>query len=125
MDMCQLDITHAGGPTEARRIAAMTDAYRLALAPHNPQGPVSTAASLQFGFSQPNYPICEAVHADVPWRGDIVASAHAIEPRGQQALPHDRPGLGIELDETAMVEHPCAPEVLQRAFHADGAVADW
>ena len=36
----QPDITHCGGLTEARRIAALAEAYRVALAPHNPQGPV-------------------------------------------------------------------------------------
>lgn len=56
----------------ARRIAALADAHRIALAPHNPQGPVSTAASLEFGFSQPSYIICESVHNDVPWREDVV-----------------------------------------------------
>jgi galactonate dehydratase len=49
-DVCQLDITHCGGLSEARRIAALAEAHRIALAPHNPQGPVSTAASLEFGF---------------------------------------------------------------------------
>src|SRR6476661_2840138 len=38
----QPDITHTGGLSEARRIAAMAEAYRVAMAPHNPQGPVST-----------------------------------------------------------------------------------
>ena len=68
----QPDITHCGGLTEARRIAAMAEAYRVALAPHNPQGPVSTAASLEFGFATPSYIICESVHPDVPWRQDVV-----------------------------------------------------
>src|SRR5205823_5851141 len=49
LDVCQLDITHCGGFTEARRVAALAEAHRIALAPHNPQGPVSTAASLEFG----------------------------------------------------------------------------
>ena len=66
----QPDITHCGGLSEARRIAALADAYRVALAPHNPQGPVSTAASLEFGFATPSYIICESVHADVPWRSE-------------------------------------------------------
>ncbi|MDG2360238.1 MAG: enolase C-terminal domain-like protein, partial [Planctomycetaceae bacterium] len=61
-EICQLDITHCGGLTAGRRIAALADAHRIALAPHNPQGPVSTAASLEFGFSQPGYIICETVH---------------------------------------------------------------
>ena len=60
-EVCQLDITHCGGFTEARRIAALAEAHRISLAPHNPQGPVSTAASLEFGFSQPSYIICETV----------------------------------------------------------------
>ena len=50
----QPDITHCGGLSEMRRIAAMAEAYRVALAPHNPQGPVSTAASLEFGFATPS-----------------------------------------------------------------------
>ena len=50
----QPDITHCGGLTEARRIAALAEAYRVALAPHNPQGPVSTAASLELGFATPS-----------------------------------------------------------------------
>src|ERR1051325_10947222 len=77
-EICQLDLTHCGGFTEARRIAALAEAHRIALAPHNPQGPVSTAASLEFGFSQPSYIICETVHADVPWRQDVVQEGFQI-----------------------------------------------
>ena len=40
--------------------------FAKALEPHNPQGPVSTAASLELGFATPSYIICETVHADVP-----------------------------------------------------------
>jgi hypothetical protein len=54
------------------RRPARSRAPRLALAPHNPQGPVSTAASFEFGFSQPDYIICETVSEDVPWRADVV-----------------------------------------------------
>ncbi|MCJ8330628.1 MAG: D-galactonate dehydratase, partial [Lentisphaeria bacterium] len=39
-EVCQLDITHCGGLSEARRIAALAEAHRISLAPHNPQGPV-------------------------------------------------------------------------------------
>jgi galactonate dehydratase len=125
MDVCQLDITHVGGLTAARRIAALCDAHRVSLAPHNPQGPISTAASIEFGFSQPGYVICESVHADVPWRGDVVQSSHTTVLEGQIVLPHDAPGLGIEVDEDAIREHPYEPELLQRVFHLDGSVGDW
>src|SRR5690606_2769 len=98
-DVCQLDITHCGGLSEARRIAALAEAYRIALAPHNPQGPVSTAASLEFGFSQPSYIICETVSGDVPWRGDVVREGFSVEPKGRLVRPNTRPGLGIEINE--------------------------
>jgi len=124
-DICQFDLTHCGGFTNARRIAAVADAYRIALAPHNPQGPVSTAASLEFGFSQPNYIICETVHADVPWRNDIVTESHTVETAGRLVRPHDRPGLGIEIDEEEVRKHPFEQELPQRVFYLDGAAGDW
>lgn len=124
-EVCQADITHCGGFTEARRIAALADAYQIALAPHNPQGPVSTAASLEFGFSQPNYIICESVHADVPWRNDIVQEGFTVDPATRTVAPNTRPGLGIEINEAEIKRHPFEQEIPQRVFYRDGSVGDW
>lgn len=124
-EVCQLDITHCGGFTEARRIAALADAHRIALAPHNPQGPVSTAASLEFGFSQPGYIICETVHADVPWRDDVVEEGFVVEKKGRIVRANQRPGLGIEINEAEVRKHPFQQELPQRVFYKDGSVGDW
>ena len=124
-EICQLDLTHCGGFTEARRIAALAEAHRIALAPHNPQGPVSTAASLEFGFSQPSYLICETVTNDVPWRLDVVQEGFTIEPAGRIVRPNTRPGLGIEINEAEVRKHPFQQELLQRVFYRDGSVGDW
>jgi galactonate dehydratase len=121
----QPDITHCGGLSEARRIAAMAEAYRVSLAPHNPQGPISTAASLELGFATPSYIICESVHNDVPWRQDVVSESFEIETNGRIIRPSKKPGLGIEINERALAAHPFEQEVLQRSFAADGAVTDW
>ncbi|MBI5396214.1 MAG: D-galactonate dehydratase, partial [Verrucomicrobia bacterium] len=121
----QPDITHCGGLSEARRIAAMAEAYRVALAPHNPQGPVSTAASLEFGFATPGYIICESVHSDVPWRQDVVSEGFTVETKGRIVRPNTRPGLGIEINEAEVRKHPFQQETLQRVFHRDGSVGDW
>jgi galactonate dehydratase len=121
----QPDITHCGGLSEVRRIAAMAEAYRVALAPHNPQGPVSTAASLEFGFATPSYIICETVHADVPWRCDVVSEGFTVERNGRTVQPSQRPGLGIEINEAEVKKHPFQQELLQRSFCADGSVTDW
>jgi len=121
----QPDITHCGGLSEARRIAALAEAYRVALAPHNPQGPVSTAASLELGFATPSYAICESVHADVPWRSDVVREGFQVDPKTRTVRPSSRPGLGIEIDEAEVRKHPFQQEILQRTFYADGSVGDW
>jgi galactonate dehydratase len=124
-DVCQFDITHCGGFSEARRIAALADAYRLALAPHNPQGPISTAASLEFGFSQPSYVICESVHADVPWRAEVVEESYAIDPATRTVTPNANPGLGVSVNEDEVRKHPFQEEIKQRVFYPDGSVGDW
>ncbi len=121
----QPDLTHCGGFTEARRICALAEAHGAAVAPHNPQGPVSTAASLELGFATPSYIICETVHRDVPWRDDIVSGGFKVEPEGRFARPQQRPGLGIEINEAEVAKHPFRQEEPQAHFHPDGSVADW
>jgi len=121
----QPDITHCGGLSEARRIASLAEAYRVAMAPHNPQGPVSTAASLELGFATPSYIICEAVHQDVPWREDIVTWGFEVEKEGRIVRPNTKPGLGVEIDENEVAKHPFKQELLQRSYYTDGAVGDW
>ena len=87
--------------------------------------PVSTAASLEFGFAQPSYIICEAVHLDVPWRQDVVDEGFVVEPEGRIVRPNQRPGLGIEINEAEVAKHPFEQEIVERTFYPDGSVGDW
>jgi galactonate dehydratase len=119
----QPDVSHCGGISEARRIAAMAETYMMSVACHNPQGPVSTAASTHIGFAVPNYLIQEMVRADVPWRNDVVSEFIPLEAGICQAP--SRPGLGIEINEAEARKHPFQPEVLMAYNHRDGSVADW
>ncbi len=123
--VAQPDITHCGGLSAARRIAALAEATRIALAPHNPQGPVSTAASIQLGFAEPSYVICETVHEDVPWRSAVVKEGFQIDLRTRTVRPGPAPGLGIELDEVEIGRHPFQQEIPQRVFYGDGSAGDW
>ena len=121
----QPDITHCGGLTAARRIATLAEVHGVSVAPHNPQGPVSTAASIEFGFATPNYLICEAVHQDVPWRNDIVNWGFRVDKKGRLVFPSQRPGLGVEINETEIAKHPFEQEVPRRSYGRDGSVIDW
>lgn len=125
VSIIQPDITHCGGPSNARKIAALCEAFRVAMAPHNPQGPVSTAASIEFGFSTPSYIICESVHNDVPWRDDIVTNGYSVEKNGRIVFPNQLPGFGVEINEKEIKKHPFKQEVLQRVFYKDGGIGDW
>ncbi len=119
----QPDVSHCGGISEARRIAAMAETYSVTVACHNPQGPISTAASLHVGFATPNYLIQEIVWNDVPWRMDVVTTGYDVT-RGSVEAP-TAPGLGIEVNETEARKYSAREEVLMPAFRRDGSVADW
>ncbi len=117
-EIAQLDITHCGGLSAARKIAALAEAHRIGLAPHNPQGPVSTAASFELGFAQADYVICETVGEDVPWRAEVISDHHPLNKQGRTVGPADKPGLGVEVNETAIAKYPFKQELLQRVFYA-------
>jgi galactonate dehydratase len=86
---------------------------------------VSTAASIEFGFAQPSYIICESVHNDVPWRDEIVQEGFRLDKSTRTVSPNTLPGLGISIDEDEVRKHPFEQEILQRVFHRDGSVGDW
>lgn len=119
----QPDLCHCGGLWEARKIAAMAETYYVSLAPHNPLGPIATAANVHFGFATPNFLIQEAFRADVPWRDEVVRTP--VEVVDGHVCPPTLPGLGIDVDEAAAARHPFSQEILMQTYHQDGAVADW
>lgn len=119
----QPDLTHCGGLWEARKIAAMAEPYSIAVAPHNPNGPIATAVSVHFALSTPNWLIQEAISSDVPWRNDVLINPVVVE--NGYIQPSTLPGLGIDVNEAEAAKHPFELETMQRYFHPDGAVADW
>jgi galactonate dehydratase len=118
----QPDLCHCGGIWEARKIAAMAEAYYVSVAPHNPLGPIATAACIHFALATPNFLIQEAIRSDVPWRDAVVTPPRIA---GGHAFPYEGPGLGIEVNEAEAARHPFAQEEILRYWHPDGSVADW
>lgn len=120
----QPDLCHCGGLLEAKKIAAMAEAYYVGVAPHNPLGPIANAAALHFALSTPNFLIQEDMLTDVPWRWEVVESS--LKTENGYWLPTAAPGLGVTVNEKAAAQHPFAQEQLQSAVYAaDGAVLDW
>ena len=100
VDVIMPDVKHCGGLLELSRIAAAADAEGVAVAPHNPSGPISTAASLQIGAGMRNLNFLELQYGEVAWRGDLLTPPERFV-NGQIAVP-DRPGFGIALNEEAI-----------------------
>lgn len=103
-DILMPDITRCGGPSEMKRMATMMEAYNVLLAPHNPNGPLSTLASAHVCASIPNFFRQEIMFNDVPWRDSIID--HPIEVKNGKLLLSGRPGLGVDLIEEEMEKHP-------------------
>ena len=97
------DVKHCGGILEGKAIAARARAAGVAVSPHNPSGPVATAASVQLCAGMPNFAILEHAWGEASWSKDLVTPPEAF-PGGRIRVP-DRPGLGIELNEKTVAAH--------------------
>ncbi|MGN7990010.1 mandelate racemase/muconate lactonizing enzyme family protein [Pedobacter sp. 22226] len=105
-DIMMPDITRCGGPSEMKRMATMMEAYNVLLAPHNPNGPLSTLASAQVCASVPNFFRQEFMFNDVPWRDEIISHPIADMVQNGHLKLSNRPGLGVDLIEEEMEKHP-------------------
>jgi galactonate dehydratase len=103
VDVVMPDVKHCGGLTEARRIAAVADLYGVAVSPHNPSGPVATAASVQLCAAMSNFDILEFQWGEVAWRGDLLEPPERFE-EGQIRVS-DATGFGVELNDAVAREH--------------------
>jgi L-alanine-DL-glutamate epimerase-like enolase superfamily enzyme len=101
VDIVQPDLAWAGGFSECRRIAALAQAHHLMVAPHAFAGAVLLAASLHFIAAIPNGLVLELDQNPNALRDELLNEPIRLEPDGTIKLP-ERPGLGIELDRSAI-----------------------
>jgi galactonate dehydratase len=129
--VAQPDVSHAGGISETRRIAAMAETHGAALAPHCPLGPIALAASLQLAFAVPNFLIQEqslGIHyTEGAGLLDYLADPAPFRFADGYAVRGQAPGLGIAIDEAAVrraaeTGHRWRNPVWR---HADGSFAEW
>ena len=113
-----MDLSHCGGILAGKKIAAMASAQDMTVAPHCSIGPVALAACLHFDVSTPNFLVQEAfAEFDVPWRNELVGGWNPI--RDGHYVLSDAPGLGLELDEQAIADHPYVPHAFPSLWDGD------
>lgn len=124
MDYCRLDLCIVGGLTEGRKIAGWCETHYVAVVPHNPLGPVCTAASLHFCLSSSLFGVQELSQEPGTAFVDIFpqqvgfSDGHLLVPEG--------PGLGVELDEEAAAASPCVNDGPGWGYRReDGSYTNW
>ena len=131
VDIIQPDPSHAGGITEVRKIAAMAEAYDVAVALHCPLGPIALAACLQLDANVYNAFIQEqslGIHYNKS--NDLLD--YVVDPSvfaytdGMVAIPNG-PGLGIEVNEEYVLERAQEGARWRNPVwrHSDGSFAEW
>lgn len=123
----QPDICHVGGLSVIKHLAAMGHHHGIRVAPHNPQGPIATAAAVHVDLAIPNFLIQEIAGTDFfgAWDADEYIDTSAIEVQAGRIPAPDRPGLGVEIDDALFeddLDVPDAPLFVDRSnFH----VPEW
>ena len=117
------DVCMCGGLTGAKKIAALAEANHVGVVPHNPLGPVSTAACLQLAACIPNFALQEyPLGENVPPKSEMVKSV--LKREGGYLVIPDAPGIGIELAPDAAQRFPYKPRAVVTRLHEDGSVVD-
>ena len=131
VDIIQPDVSHCGGILEARKIAAMAEAFDVAVAPHCPLGPIALAACLQVDFCTPNAFLQEqsaGIHYNTGY--DLLhylSDPEVFQWKGGVCERLTKPGLGIEVNEEYVREMAARGHDWHNPVwrDSDGVIAEW
>ena len=122
----RIDVCNVGGITESMKVAGWAEAHYIDLMPHNPLGPICVAATAHVAMATPNFSwleIRESAGEDNGFYSKEVFPVQAEIVPGK-VIPLDKPGLGVEVDESSLTEpfrHSEMPHLTRR----DGSHTNW
>ncbi len=122
----RIDICNVGGFTEGMKVAGWAEAHYIDLMPHNPLGPICSAASAHLGMASPNFAwleIWRSAAGDTGHYSEEVFPAQPVISPGRVTV-QDAPGLGIEVDESALTE-PFRFYEMPHWKRRDGSHTNW
>ena len=118
------DVCLVGGISGAKKIASLAEANHVGVVPHNPLSPVSTAACLQIAASIPNFSLQEyPIGEHAPPKSKMISDAPIHDGKGYLLLP-TKPGIGVNLKDTAVKDCPTVVREVETRLHEDGSVID-
>ena len=122
-NFARVDICNVGGFTESMKVAGWCEPHYIDLMPHNPLGPICTAASVHLGAAVPNFAWLEVAMARA-LNPDFDIFPEQVLLEGNSYQVSDKPGLGVEVDESKLTE----PFKFWEAPHphrSDGSHTNW
>ena len=124
IDYIRMTVSHSGGLTHMRKIAALAEVHHVRTGCHGPTdiSPVAMAACLHFGISVPNFGIQEYMI-----QGDETLEIFDAEYTFKEGLVHlpEKPGLGVDYDEDRAAKHPYVRAYLPVNRREDGSMWNW
>jgi L-alanine-DL-glutamate epimerase-like enolase superfamily enzyme len=123
VDFVRVDVCIAGGLTEARKIAGWAEAHYIQMLPHNPLGPVCTAACLHLNLACSNAGPQEVIHPPDIMLPDVLECAFEVRD-GRLTLP-SVPGLGVTFNVEAAQAHPVEMTEPPHLYRPDGTYTNY
>lgn len=122
-NFCRLDVCNIGGLTEARKVAGWCEAHYIDLMPHNPLGPICTAATVHLCFATNNFAWLEinpSINESSPDLYPVM-----LERKGPYFTLPTKPGLGVDFDELAVPRHAHSMKDMPHYHKPDGSHTNW
>jgi galactonate dehydratase len=122
----RVDVCNVGGLTEAKKVAGWAEAHYIDLMPHNPLGPICTAASVHLGAAVPNFAWLEA-RATPTENWDLAHEMFPVQPTldGTRYPVPDGPGLGVDFNEELAAEQEFEMWEASHLHRRDGSYTNW
>jgi len=123
----RVDVCNVGGLTEAMKVAGWAEAHYLDLMPHNPLGPICTAATIHLAAAVPNFAWLEVRTSPTEQLGFDNSELFPVQPRleGSRFRVPDAPGLGVEFDETKATAQEFRFWEAPHLHRRDGSYTNW
>lgn len=124
VNFARIDVSNVGGLTEAKKVAGWCETHYIDVMPHNPLGPVTTAASVHFGIATCNFAQLEFQERNQETypRGVF---PKLMELDGTVFPKPTGPGIGVEFDEDAVAAHPFEMWNAPHWYRRDGQKTNW